>query len=161
MGRLVAIGTGSLIFLDLRGARPLRGRDGHPRIYPAYTTHAEAKLQASEAERARSAQRVNESRLLALQSRVDPELLFDTLALVLQRHEADPDSADRLLDELISLLHLLLPAAGRASSTVERELELAASHARVTCTSAALLGSSSPQLHAEASTRPRKRAWRR
>ncbi len=89
-------------------------------------------VQASETERARAAQRVQSARLLALQARVDPQLLFDTLGRVgtLQRH--DQASADALLTDLIALLRAMLPSGEATTSNVEREFAVVDAWLRVT-----------------------------
>jgi hypothetical protein len=80
-----------------------------------------ARVRASEAARAQDLQRLQSAELLALQARVDPQLLFDALGRVgaLQIH--DPPAADRLLTDLIALLRAMLPRWADAGSTIERE----------------------------------------
>lgn len=63
-----------------------------------------AALLAAELGRATSQQRLAEARLASLQARVDPDFLLQTLTRLEQSYEADPDAADRLLDELIAFL---------------------------------------------------------
>lgn len=67
-----------------------------------------AALRAAELGRASLQQRLAEARLATLQARVDPDFLFQTLARLEQSYEADPDAADRLLDELIAFLRTAL-----------------------------------------------------
>ena len=75
-----------------------------------------ASLQAAELGRAISQQRLADERLASLQTRVDPNFLLQKLNQLEQSYEADPDAADRLLDELIVLLRRAL-ADIRASAT--------------------------------------------
>lgn len=81
----------------------------------------EAERVAAERQRALAS-----ARLLALQARVEPRLLFDTLKR-LQRLQApgqDPQAADALLQDLIALLRLLLSREGAPGSTLARERDL-------------------------------------
>jgi len=73
-------------------------------------------LRAAELGRATSQQRLAEARLASLQARVEPDFLLQTLSGLEQSYEADPDAADRLLDELIAFLRGAL-ADIRASAT--------------------------------------------
>lgn len=89
--------------------------------YWRVTQRAMRRFQAAETERVRNEQRVQTARLLALQSRVDPQLLFDALGRVDALHAHDPLAADELLADLIALLRSLQPRAVGDNSTVERE----------------------------------------
>jgi hypothetical protein len=73
-------------------------------------------LRAAELGRATSQQRLAEARLASLQARVEPDFLLQTLTRLEQSYAADPDAADRLLDELIAFLRGAL-ADIRASAT--------------------------------------------
>jgi hypothetical protein len=79
------------------------------------------RVQASESARARDRQRLQSAQLLALQARVDPQLLFDTLRQVGRLQRSDPPAADALLGDLIAMLRATLPRAASTGSTVERE----------------------------------------
>lgn len=98
-----------------------------------------ARLHRSELERAQQEQQLQVQRLLALQARVEPQLLFDTLRRVLDQVPSDPAAADALLAELIAMLRAMLPGAGAPSSTVAREFALLRSYAAVS-------GSAPPRL---------------
>jgi len=87
--------------------------------------------QTAEAERVRDQQQLFNARLLTLQARVEPQLLFDTLSRVRATHLLDNRSADTLLADMITLLRAMLPTANRPTSTVEREFGLAAAWLRV------------------------------
>lgn len=81
---------------------------------------------------ARRQQQMQAAQLLALQARVEPQLLFDTLQRVTALAGTDPAAAEALLDELIALLRAMPPEPDRAGSTVEREFALVRAYARVT-----------------------------
>ncbi len=90
----------------------------------------EARLRADalrnvQLERAKLARRTFESRLQAMQARVEPQFLFDTLAHVETLYETDADAAERMLDDLIVFLRKALPSLHESTSTVEAELSLA------------------------------------
>jgi len=78
-----------------------------------------AALRAAELGRARSQQRLAEVTLGSLQSRIDPEFLFQTLTRLERLYEADPTGADRVLEELIVFLRRAL-AEIQASSAPAR-----------------------------------------
>lgn len=67
-----------------------------------------AALRAAELDRESSQRGLAEARLAALQTRVDPEFLLQTLAKLEQLYEGDPAGADRLLEELIVFLRTAL-----------------------------------------------------
>lgn len=99
--------------------------------YWRVTQRAMRRAQAAETERAYSEQRVQTARLLALQSRVEPQLLFDTLGRVGALHARDRSASDALLADLIGLLRSMQPGAGVDNSTVEREFALVEAWLRV------------------------------
>jgi hypothetical protein len=61
-------------------------------------------LRAAEVGRETSQRGLAQARLAALQARIDPDFLFQTLTKLEQLYEADPPGADRLLEELIVFL---------------------------------------------------------
>jgi len=71
-------------------------------------TRMVAALRAAELHRARSQQQLAEVTLDALQARIDPEYLCQTLTKLDRLYEADPPAADQLLDELIVFLRAAL-----------------------------------------------------
>jgi len=99
--------------------------------YWRVTQRAMRRAQAVETERVRSEQRVQTARLLALQARVEPQLLFDALRQVGDLHDREPQAADALLAELIALLRSMQPNARADTSTVEREFALVQAWLRV------------------------------
>ena len=89
------------------------------------------RIRASEGARARDLQRLQSAELLALQARVDPQLLFDALGRVGTLQRRDPLAADTLLTDLIALLRAMLPRIGSTASTVEREFAVVRAWLRV------------------------------
>lgn len=90
----------------------------------------EARLRADalrhvQLERAKLARRTFESRLQAMQARIEPQFLFDTLAHVETLYETDADAAERMLDDLIVFLRKALPSLDETTSTVDAEFSLA------------------------------------
>jgi len=75
-------------------------------VYASRQRHARmlGVLRAAELSREASQRGLAEARLAALQARIDPEFLFQTLTKLEQLYEADPPGADRLLEELIVFL---------------------------------------------------------
>jgi LytS/YehU family sensor histidine kinase len=86
---------------------------------------AQATRHAAELRRANSARRTLESRLQAMQARVEPQFLFNTLAQVRERYREDPRRAGQMLDNLIAYLRAAMPKMRDTSSTIGQEMELA------------------------------------
>ena len=82
------------------------------------------RLRAAELGRAQSRRRTLESRLQAMQARVEPQFLFNTLAQVRELYEQDVVVAGRMLDDLISYLRAALPHLRDSSSTLGQEIAL-------------------------------------
>jgi hypothetical protein len=93
--------------------------------------HRMAALCCTQLERARLARQTFEARLQAMQARVEPQFLFNTLARVERLYETDPKFADRMLDDLIVYLRAALPQLRETASTVGREIELARAYLNV------------------------------
>ena len=85
-----------LLFFGGLGAAVYASRQRRARIMSA--------LHAAQLDRATSQQRLAEARLASLRGRVDPDFLLQKLSGLEHSYEADPDAADRLLDELILFL---------------------------------------------------------
>lgn len=85
---------------------------------------AALRLRAAELGRAQSRRRTLESRLQAMQARVEPQFLFNTLAQVRELYEHDVVVAGRMLDDLISYLRAALPHLRDSSSTLGQEIAL-------------------------------------
>jgi len=85
---------------------------------------ARARMQRAELERIDAEKRSLESDLQALQARVEPQFLFNTLAQVHDLYRADATRGERMLDELIAYLHAAMPRMRDTASTLAQELEL-------------------------------------
>lgn len=83
------------------------------------------RLRSAELERIRKSKLALESRLQAMQARVEPQFLFNTLVQVEQFYELDPKLAARTLGDLIAYLHAAMPLMRDTSSTLAQELTLA------------------------------------
>jgi hypothetical protein len=105
---LVIGGAATFIYTDRRRARM-----------------ALTRMRAAELERTRTAKRVVESQLQAMQARVEPQFLFNTLAQVKRLYEQDPKLAERMLGDLIAYLHAAMPHMRDTSSTLAQEIDLA------------------------------------
>ena len=81
-------------------------------------------LHAAELDRLRRSKLALESRLQAMQARIEPQFLFNTLAQVERLYELNPELAGRMLDDLISYLRAAMPKMRDTSSTVAQEIEL-------------------------------------
>jgi LytS/YehU family sensor histidine kinase len=87
-----------------------------------------ARMNAAQVERAEAQRRTLESRLQALQARIEPEFLFNTLARVRNLHDRDPVAGSRMLGDLIVYLRAALPQLRESTSTLEQELKLVGSY---------------------------------
>ena len=83
-----------------------------------------SRVHAAQLERTEHNQRVLESRLQAMQARVEPEFLFETLAQVRRLYAENPALAERILEDLITYLRAAMPHLQGTASTVAREIEL-------------------------------------
>lgn len=92
---------------------------------------AQARLQAAELAHAERERELAAAQLLALQARVDPDLLFERLQRVSTELEQQPLRAQARLDALIALLRALQPHAEARVSSVGRELEAVQAFARL------------------------------
>jgi len=83
------------------------------------------RMSAAQVRRAEIQRRSIESRLQALQARVEPQFLFDSLERVRDLYESDPVQGDQVMAALIAYLRAALPHLRETASTLQRELELA------------------------------------
>lgn len=88
-------------------------------------------LHKTQFERGRLARHAFEARLQAMQARVEPQFLFNTLTQVERLYESDAKLADRMLDDLIVYLRAALPQLRETTSTVSREIELARAYLNI------------------------------
>ena len=86
---------------------------------------AARRLHNAELARAHSRRRTLESRLRAMQARVEPQFLFNTLAQVRELYARDTEAAARMLEDLIAYLRAALPHLRESSSTLGQEVALA------------------------------------
>jgi len=105
-----------------------------------------ARVAALSAER-----KMLEGDLRAMQSRVDPQLLFDTLLAVERAYVQDVQTGQDALDALIRFLRAALPGDLAASTTLAGEQELAEAYL-------ALVGRLAEPAHLEISVPPEARA---
>jgi len=85
---------------------------------------AAAQMNRVQVQRADAQRRTLESRLQALQARVEPRFLLDTLAQVHALYDRDPVQGSQMLGELIVYLRAALPHLRDSTSTLEQELKL-------------------------------------
>lgn len=83
-----------------------------------------ARLEAATLDRIRRSKLALETRLQALQARVAPQFLFNTLDHVERLHQLDPARGAAMLDELIAYLRAAMPQIHDRSSTVAQEVAL-------------------------------------
>lgn len=86
---------------------------------------AAKRRHAAEVARLEARRRTLESRLQAMQARVEPQFLFNTLAQVGQLFQTDAALAGKMLDDLIAYLRAALPHLRESSSTLGKEAALA------------------------------------
>jgi histidine kinase len=86
---------------------------------------ATARMNAAQVQRADAQRRTLESRLQALQARIEPQFLFNTLAQVRELYERDPAKGGEVLGDLIVYLRATLPHLRESTSTLGQEVELA------------------------------------
>jgi hypothetical protein len=76
-------------------------------------------------------QELAQAQLMAIQARVDPQLLFDMLKAVKRFYQQDAGRAEHLLDELAAFLRAALPRLRSPHSSLEVEFQLVASYTRL------------------------------
>lgn len=85
---------------------------------------ARERTHAAELERIAAQKRSIESDLQAMQARVEPQFLFNTLAQVRELYRADAARGERMLDELIAYLRAAMPLMRDTASTLGQEIDL-------------------------------------
>ncbi|MEO8344074.1 MAG: histidine kinase [Betaproteobacteria bacterium] len=93
--------------------------------------HAVAKLHQAEAERHLMSKHAVEAELKLMQAQVEPHFLFNTLASVQYLTETDPRAAGKLLSHLIEYLRAALPQLRASSTTLGKEVGLAAAYLNI------------------------------
>ena len=89
------------------------------------------KLHAAELARADVQRRTLTADLQAMQARVEPTFLLDTLADLGACFDRDRAAGERMLDELIAYLRAALPDMRATSSTLRKELALARAYLEI------------------------------
>ena len=92
---------------------------------------ATARLAAAQAAQRHARRRIVQARLQEVQARIDPQLLFEMLDTLRGLYEHNAEQAESFLDELIIFLRAALPRLRTASSSLLREVELAAAFVRL------------------------------
>jgi hypothetical protein len=102
-------------------------------LYVSYqrARSAAAARHATDVQRAFAQRRTLETRLRALQARVEPTFLLDTLAQVRTAFERDDSAGIRMLDELIAYLRAALPRARESTTTLGVEIDLAGRYLQI------------------------------
>lgn len=90
-----------------------------------------ARLHAATLARTEAARETLRAQLHAMQARVDPQWLFDTLDRVKRYYDADPARGNRTLDDLILYLRNAMPQLRGNPSTIAREVELARAYVTI------------------------------
>lgn len=91
----------------------------------------QSDLLRAEAEKHRLEKQVMEARLQVMQAQVEPHFLFNTLANVQHLVEADAKAAGKMLENLIRYLRIALPQMRESSSTLGREMDMAAAYLEI------------------------------
>jgi len=89
------------------------------------------RMHSARVQRADAQRRTLESHLQALQARVEPQFLFNTLAEVRRLYDVDAALGGRMLGDLIAYLRSALPHFRESTSTLGRELGLAGAYLRI------------------------------
>jgi hypothetical protein len=100
-------------------------------VHLRLTATAARTRNAAEIARVQAKRSMLESQLQAMQARVEPQFLFDTLAQVRALYERDPAIAGKLLDDLIDYLRGALPHLRDSSSTLGKEIALAKAYLHI------------------------------
>jgi LytS/YehU family sensor histidine kinase len=100
-------------------------------MYGFDAVHRVESLRSMQLEHTRMAREAYETRLQALQARIEPRFLFDALAAIEIAYEGRYENGQQAIDDLISYLRAALPAIDRPTSSLSAELQLAATWLRV------------------------------
>src|SRR5581483_6687947 len=92
---------------------------------------ARAAMDRAQRARLEAEKRSIESDLQAMQARVEPQFLFNTLAQVKELYAIEPARGERMLDELIAYLRAAMPKMRDSASTAGQELELARAYLNI------------------------------
>jgi two-component system sensor histidine kinase AlgZ len=86
--------------------------------------NARLRLRTEELERERAVKLVTEARLTALEARLHPHFLFNTLNSISSLIPADPERAERMVERMAALLRFSLDPHQGGLVTLERELKI-------------------------------------
>jgi len=89
---------------------------------------ATARMSAAQVQRVEAERRTLESRMQALQARIEPQFLFNTLTQVRELYELDPAKGGEMLGDLIVYLRAALPHLRESRSTLGQEVVLASAY---------------------------------
>jgi LytS/YehU family sensor histidine kinase len=92
---------------------------------------ATARMNAAQVRRAAAQRSTLESRLQALQARIEPQFLFNTLAQVRALYNSDPAKGGQMLGDLIVYLRAALPHLRDSTSTLGQELKLVGAYLNI------------------------------
>jgi LytS/YehU family sensor histidine kinase len=92
---------------------------------------ASRRMAAAHVARTRAQRHTLQSRLQALQARVEPQFLFNTLSQVRNLYDEDPARGARMLSDLIAYLRAALPRLRESGSTLAQEVQLATAYLRI------------------------------
>lgn len=92
---------------------------------------ASLRLNAARVQRTDAQRRTLESRLQALQARVEPQFLFNTLSQVRALYDSDPAKGAGMLGDLIVYLRAILPHLREPTSTLGQEVDLASAYLKI------------------------------
>ena len=121
----IAEGFDSIVFRHATSRLVICGLMTYVYVSRRFAAQRLAALRVVQLERAAAERRILESRLAAMQARVEPQFLIDTLAHVERLYDIDAPAADRVLKELSAYLRAAIPRAGESASTVATEIRLA------------------------------------
>lgn len=91
----------------------------------------QSDLVRADADKHRLEKQVMEARLQVMQAQVEPHFLFNTLANVQHLVESDARAAGKMLENLIRYLRIALPQMRESSSTLGREMDMAAAYLEI------------------------------
>jgi hypothetical protein len=92
---------------------------------------AVARLAAAQASQRHARRRMVQARLLELQARIDPQVLFRMLEVLRRLYQDDAARAEHFLEELTAFLRAALPRLRTPSSSLLREADLACAFVRL------------------------------
>jgi hypothetical protein len=92
---------------------------------------ATARMNAAQVQRAETRRRTLESRLQALQARVEPQFLLNTMAQVRELYESDTAKGGQMLGDLIVYLRAALPHLRESTSTLGQEVDLVSAYINI------------------------------